>query len=143
MKGGTLSDGDKASKSEPHPIDVHVGNRVRLRRVMIGMSQVKLAKEVGLTFQQIQKYEKGTNRICASRLFEFAQILEVPVEYFFEDTEAEGTGQSEGEAEAGDPYSIYDFLSSHEGVELNRAFLQIKEAKVRRVVLELMRSLVD
>lgn len=127
----------------PDPIDVHVGNRVRARRVMTGLSQVKLAKQVGLTFQQIQKYEKGTNRICASRLFEFAQILDVPVEYFFQDTDGDlEFSRTDGQDE-GDAYSIYDFLNSYEGVELNRAFMQIKEPKVRRIVLDLMRTLVD
>ncbi len=127
----------------PDPIDVHVGNRVRMRRVMTGLSQVKLAKQVGLTFQQIQKYEKGTNRICASRLFEFAQILDVPVEYFFQDTDDDlERSRTDGQDES-DAYSIYDFLNSYEGVELNRAFMQIKEPKVRRIVLDLMRTLVD
>ena len=138
-----MSEKKPPTRSQPHPVDIHVGSRVRLRRVMVGMSQVKLAKEVGLTFQQIQKYEKGTNRICASRLFEFAQILEVPIEYFFEESEFDGLKAPEKNGETSDPYSIYDFLNSHEGIELNRAFLQIKETRVRRIVLDLMRSLSD
>jgi len=111
--------------------------------MMTGMSQVKLANEVGLTFQQIQKYEKGANRICASRLFEFSQILDVPVEFFFQDTDVELAGAPSDGQQTDDTYSIHDFLNSHEGVELNRAFMQIKEPKVRRIVLDLMRSLID
>ena len=143
MKDQMLSETKRANAAKPDPIDVHVGYRLRLRRMMVGMSQVKLAKNVGLTFQQIQKYEKGTNRICASRLYEFAGILDVPVEYFFHDTDVEVEASATAKVSTGEVYSIYDFLNSHEGVELNRAFMQIKKAKVRRIVLDLMRTLVD
>ncbi len=130
-----------ASKN-PNPIDVHVGNRVRMRRMLIGMSQERLGKELGLTFQQIQKYEKGTNRISASKLYRIAQILGVPVQYFFEDLPASVANESvEGMAEARDQNMIMDFLGSAEGLQLNRHFAAIKDAEVRRAVVDLVRSL--
>lgn len=129
-----------------NPVDVHVGGRVRLRRMLLGMSQEKLGESLGLTFQQVQKYEKGANRIGASRLFELARILGVNVQYFFEELSgpeaalAKGAG---GFAEtSGDDYLI-EFLNSREGIELNRAFLRIKDPRARRAVLELVRSLAE
>ena len=127
----------------PNPIDVHVGSRVRMRRMLIGMSQERLGKELGLTFQQVQKYEKGTNRISASRLYRIAQILGVPVQYFFEDLpQSVASPVQEGFAEARTEQSmIMDFLNSSEGLQLNRYFAAIKDASVRRAVVELVRSL--
>ncbi len=131
------------STKNPNPIDVHVGNRVRMRRMLIGMSQERLGKELGLTFQQVQKYEKGTNRISASRLYRIAQILGVPVQYFFEDLPASVAAPvQEGFAEARTEQSmIMDFLNSSEGLQLNRHFAAIKDAGVRRAVVDLVRSL--
>lgn len=129
---------------KPNPIDVHVGSRVRLKRMMLGMSQERLGQALGLTFQQVQKYEKGANRIGASRLFHLSQILEVPVDFFFEDAPgtdapAAATGMAEPESEA----FILDFLNTREGLELNRAFTHIGDPKVRKSVVDLVRALSD
>lgn len=129
-----------ASKKSPNPIDIHVGSRVRLRRMMLGMSQEKLGEYLGITFQQIQKYEKGTNRIGASRLQHIATSLKVPVSFFFEDapgTPDEGAGFGETK-----PTSyVVDFLSSSEGLSLNKAFVRIREPKVRKRIVDLVRTL--
>src|SRR5690606_34025694 len=87
------------NKKKPNPIDIHVGSRVRLRRNMLGMSQEKLGERLGITFQQVQKYEKGTNRVGASRLQAIASILDAPVSFFFEDAPGQGTGQTGGFSE--------------------------------------------
>jgi transcriptional regulator with XRE-family HTH domain len=126
-----------ANKKQPNPIDIHVGSRVRLRRMMLGMSQEKLGEALGITFQQIQKYEKGTNRIGASRLQHIASVLTVPVSFFFED--APGTPAEAGLAENSRDY-VVDFLSSSEGVQLNKAFVRIKDAKLRRRIIDLVRA---
>lgn len=131
---------------KPNPVDVHVGGRVRLRRMLLGMSQEKLGEHLGLTFQQVQKYEKGANRIGASRLFELARILGVNVQFFFEDLPGIGNGHSNGEAmpgfaESGEEDHLGEFLNSREGIELNRAFLRISDPKSRRAILDLVRSL--
>lgn len=126
-----------------NPIDCHVGSRVRMRRMLLGMSQEKLAEHLGLTFQQIQKYEKGVNRIGASRLFDLAHVLGVGVDYFYEDAptlEATGVGAPGFAERAGDSY-VVDFLNTREGLELNRAFTRISDPKVRRSIVELVRSL--
>ena len=135
-----------ASKKSPNPIDIHVGSRVRLRRMMLGMSQEKLGEHLGITFQQIQKYEKGSNRIGASRLQAIARVLSVPVAFFFEDAPgfAPIAGDQGFDALGGDGGAssvVIDFLSSRDGLQLNRAFLRITDAKVRRKVVELVRSL--
>ena len=130
---------------KPNPVDVHVGSRVRYRRMIIGMSQEKLGEKMNLTFQQIQKYEKGTNRIGASRLFQLSKILEVPVGYFFEDAFANAApaqathGLHEPEQEG----YLLDFLNSREGLDLNKAFAKIHDPKVRRRVIDLVRALSD
>lgn len=132
-------------KKVPNPIDVHVGSRVRLRRMLIGMSQEKLGELLGLTFQQVQKYEKGTNRIGASRLYQIAQFLGVPVQFFFEDLSEEVAGEKpEGspalrERDAA-PY-VMEFVSSAEGLELNRSYSRISDPRVRKRILELVRCL--
>jgi len=114
--------------------------------MLLGMSQEKLGESLGLTFQQVQKYEKGTNRIGASRLFELARILGVSVQYFFDElsgAEQSASGNGHGFAEpAGDDHVI-EFLNSREGIELNRAFVRIDDPRARRAVLELVRSLAD
>ncbi|MBN9020093.1 MAG: helix-turn-helix transcriptional regulator [Rhizobiales bacterium] len=127
------------NKKQPNPIDIHVGSRVRLRRMMQGMSQEKLGESLGITFQQIQKYEKGTNRIGASRLQHIASVLEVPVSFFFED--APGAATEPGFAESRPAAFVTDFLASAEGLQLNKAFVRIKDAKLRRRIVELVRSI--
>lgn len=123
------------NKKKPNPIDIHVGSRIRLRRTMLGISQEKLGEGLGITFQQVQKYEKGTNRVGASRLQAVANILNVPVAFFFEDAPS-----SEVSAEpASNP--VVDFLSTSEGLQLNRAFIGIKDQRVRRRVVDLVRAL--
>jgi len=126
---------------KPNPIDAHVGARVRLRRLLVGMSQEKLGERVGLTFQQIQKYEKGVNRIGASRLYQFSDILEVPIQFFFEDAPTLDGAPAPGFAESGGTDFYYDFLNSREGLELNRAFMKIADPKIRRTIIDLVRSL--
>lgn len=129
----------------PNPVDVHVGNRVRLQRMLIGISQEKLGERLGLTFQQVQKYEKGINRIGASRLFELSRVLGVPVQFFYEDAPVAGgqQGSAPGFAERSSDSHVFEFLSSREGLELNRAFSRITDPKVRKSVLDLVRSLAD
>ena len=140
MKGRGVSDVSKQSVKRPNPTDIYVGSRVRMRRKMMGMSQEKLGERLGITFQQIQKYEKGTNRVGASRLQKISEILEVPVSYFFPD---QSSDVAMGLAEEGGPGYVVDFLSTAEGLELNRAFARIKNAKVRRKMIELVRAVAN
>lgn len=129
-------------KKIPNPVDVHVGRRVRMRRVLIGLSQEKLGEQLGLTFQQVQKYEKGSNRVSASRLYQIAHILGVPVSFFFDDLPEMGAGNSvTGFAESSSDATVLDFLNSSEGLQLNKAFAEIKEPAVRRKIVELVKSL--
>lgn len=129
------------TKKVPNPIDVHVGSRVRLRRMLVGMSQEKLGDRLGLTFQQVQKYEKGANRIGASRLYHISQILGVTVQFFFDDMPPrEGSDQEGFSEDNGSPY-VMDFVSSAEGLQLNRAFTRIDRPAVRKKLLELVKSL--
>ena len=123
------------NKKKPNPIDIHVGSRIRLRRTMLGMSQEKLGESLGITFQQIQKYEKGTNRVSASRLQNVADALHVPVWYFFPDNghAAQAAATSDDE--------IALFLKSNEGRDLNVAFALIKSPDVRRRIVGLVKSL--
>jgi transcriptional regulator with XRE-family HTH domain len=129
----------------PNPVDVHVGGRVRLRRTLLGLSQEKLGEAVGLTFQQIQKYERGANRIGASRLFEFSRILEVPVSFFFDDM-PEGQTVVDGRiawglAEQPQTPLEPDPLTRRETLELVRAYYRIGDPSVRRRLFELTKSL--
>lgn len=130
---------------KPNPVDVHVGSRVRYRRMIVGMSQEKLGEKMNLTFQQIQKYEKGTNRIGASRLFQLSRILDVPVGYFFEDAFSNNTPTTyhQGLHEPEQEGYLLEFLNSREGLDLNKAFAKIQDPKVRRRVIELVRALSD
>ncbi|MDX2287463.1 MAG: helix-turn-helix transcriptional regulator [Hyphomicrobiaceae bacterium] len=143
---GATEDGQGAGSEErnarrPNPIDIHVGSRVRLRRMLLGMSQEKLGEHLGLTFQQVQKYEKGVNRIGASRLFDLSQVLGVPVQFFYEEVPGPSTGDGMSFAErSGDSY-VFDFLSSREGLELNKAFVRVADPRVRRAIVDLVRSL--
>ena len=133
-------------KKRPNPIDVHVGSRVRLRRTMKGLSQEKLGDALGITFQQIQKYEKGTNRIGASRMQQISSALDVPVSFFFEDapiTQGTDGSQTAGLAEASSANYVVDFLSTPDGIQLNRAFVRISNQSIRRKVIELVRALAD
>ncbi|PDT15739.1 transcriptional regulator [Rhizobium sp. J15] len=117
----------------PNSIDVYVGNRVRVRRKTLGMTQHGLADLLGITFQQIQKYEKGTNRIGASRLQRISEILRVPIGFFFENS---GSGPIEGETS-----ELNKFLSSKEGLALNRAFIAIEDPNIRQKLVALAKSL--
>ncbi len=132
------------ARKEPNPIDVHVGSRVRLRRLLVGMSQEKLGEQLGLTFQQVQKYEKGTNRIGASRLYEVSRILNVPVQYFYEemaDNDAHLVGGEQAFAEGDSAPFVMDFVSSSEGLQLNRAFVEIRDPAVRRGIVDMLKAL--
>jgi transcriptional regulator with XRE-family HTH domain len=146
VTGALANTGERPAMTarKPHHIDVHVGSRVRLRRMFIGMSQERLGEKMNLTFQQIQKYEKGTNRIGASRLFQLAEVLKVPVGFFFEGLES--AGQRPGELGFAEPASesyVMGFLDSREGVELNRAFVRIKDPKIRKSIVDMVRAMAD
>jgi len=127
------------AERHPNPVDLHVGARIRMRRKILGVSQERLAEDLGLTFQQIQKYERGANRVSASKLYEIAKSLQSSVAYFFEGL-ADTTG--EGVAEGGEPY-VHDFLMTSEGLELAGLFPKITRPKVRRRILELVRSMAE
>jgi transcriptional regulator with XRE-family HTH domain len=127
------------AKKAPNPIDKHVGSRVRMRRMMLSMSQEKLGDALGLTFQQVQKYEKGTNRIGASRLQQIAHILQVPVSFFFEGApHSAGHG---GMSEAPSPAYVTDFLATSDGLSLTKAFMRIKSSKLRRRIVDLVEQI--
>jgi transcriptional regulator with XRE-family HTH domain len=128
------------AKKAPNPIDKYVGSRVRMRRMMLGMSQEKLGDALGLTFQQVQKYEKGSNRIGASRLQQISQTLQVPVEFFFEGAPVLPSKTS-GLEEAPSPSYVADFLATSEGLALTKAFMQIKSAKLRRRIVDLVEAM--
>ncbi len=129
------------TKKTTNPVDKHVGSRVRMRRVLIGMSQERLGDALGLTFQQVQKYEKGINRIGASRLQQISNILGMPVEFFFEGAPTGEARPVEGFNEISDTPYVADFLASNEGVQLNRAFLRIRDPKLRRRVVDLVTAI--
>jgi transcriptional regulator with XRE-family HTH domain len=124
-------------KKTPNPIDVFVGSRVRLRRLMVGMSQEALADRLGVTFQQVQKYEKGTNRISASRLQAISEVFRVPPSFFFQDEDSAIPSAGAGH-ETGD---VSTFVSSKEGLDLNRAFLKIEDSGVRKSIIALATAL--
>ncbi|GIX18131.1 MAG: hypothetical protein KatS3mg119_2317 [Rhodothalassiaceae bacterium] len=127
--------------SKPDPIDVHVGSRVRLRRTLLGMSQEKLGDALGLTFQQIQKYERGANRIGASRLYKIAKILNVPVSYFYEELPDEVEASNRGLSDiAPEPFEV-DQLNKRETLELVRAYYRVKDARVRKRIFELIKAI--
>lgn len=130
-----------AKKKSPNPTDKHVGSRVRMRRMMLGMSQEKLGDSLGLTFQQVQKYEKGTNRIGASRLQQISNILQVPVSFFFEGAPATMTGASPHSIVADDPSYVQDFLATSDGLSLTKAFMRIKTPKLRRRIVDLVEEI--
>ncbi len=135
-------EGDEKGSRRPNPIDIHVGSRVRLQRMLRGISQEKLGERLGLTFQQIQKYEKGVNRIGASRLFELANVLGVPVQFFYDEAPTAGTRLAQpGFAEKMPDSYVFEFLNTREGLELNRAFARITEPRTRRAVVDLVRAI--
>ena len=125
------------STKAPNPVDKYVGSRVRMRRIMLGMSQEKLGVALGLTFQQIQKYEKGTNRVGGSRI---QQISEMPVSFLFEGGPC-GTARAEGYSEGTSPVYVSDFLATSEGLALTRAFTRITDAKLRSSIVEVVEQI--
>lgn len=136
--------------THPDPVDIHVGARLRLRRNLLGMSQEQLGKASNLTFQQIQKYERGTNRIGASRLFQFARLLSVSVSYFFDEVRAEHAvagalpGMAEDQAKLENmPEADPELLYRRETLELIRAYYRISSPKIRRKMFELIKSMSD
>lgn len=139
-----LEEGDDRSNSRrANPVDKHVGERVRMRRMLLGMSQEKLGEHLGLTFQQVQKYEKGVNRIGASRLFDLAQVLGVPIQFFYENmsTAVSGLQAAPGMADkSAEPY-VADFLSSRDSIELNKAFARVTDPRIRRSIVDMVRSI--
>ena len=131
------------AKKAPNPVDIHVGSRVRMRRMMLSMSQEKLGDALSLTFQQVQKYEKGTNRIGASRLQQISTILQVPVSFFFEGAPGAPGETAAGMAEAPSPAYVSDFLATSDGLALTKAFVQIKDSRLRRRIVDLVEAIVE
>jgi transcriptional regulator with XRE-family HTH domain len=125
----------------PNPIDIYVGSRVRMRRLMLGMSQERLAEQIGVTFQQVQKYEKGTNRIGASRLQTIAGVLAIQVSFFFQEGGSAPSTENVGQLNGLEDLS--EFLTSKEGLGLNKAFMKIGDASIRKSILTLVTSLAD
>jgi transcriptional regulator with XRE-family HTH domain len=135
-----INSGRRQKGDKPNPVDVHVGSRVRLRRTLLGMSQEKLGDALGLTFQQVQKYERGANRVGASRLYDLSRVLDVPVAYFFEEFgDASLSSGGMGEA-ASDPYQANPMMK-RETLELVRAYLRISDPQIKRRVFELTKAL--
>ena len=140
--------GGPEKEGRPSPIDVHVGSRIRLRRTLLGMSQERLGEALGLTFQQVQKYERGVNRVGASRLFDLSCVLDVPISFFFDDMPeslantygGQATRRSTGFSETQDSFSD-DALNRRETLELVRAYYRITEPAVRKRVFELIKSM--
>ena len=147
MPRGRKPSGRTASAGHPNPIDVHVGSRVRLRRTLLGMSQEKLGEAIGLTFQQVQKYERGANRVGSSRLFDLARVLDVPVAYFFDEMAAGVAARSpsrlRGLADTKPPAFEPDAMAKRETLELVRAYYRITSPQVRKRVFELTKSLAN
>mgnify|MGYP002528282353 CR=1 FL=1 len=123
-------------------VDEHVGDRIRVRRTLLGMGQVKLGEALGLTFQQLQKYEKGANRVSASRLFQLSKILGVPVSYFFEDVSTDPVTQAHSSREDSEAVPA-DALTSRESLELVRGYRGISDPARRKIVLEFIEALAD
>lgn len=144
---GRGSNPNRMPPGVPHPVDIHVGSRVRLRRTMLGMSQEKLGEAVGLTFQQIQKYERGANRIGSSRIYQFSRILDVPVSFFFEDMPAEALKAPgvavKGLSDTQQAPMDDDPMSKRETLELIRAYYRISDPRVRKRLYDLLRSMAN
>lgn len=130
-----------SDERSPNQVDQHIGARMRLRRLMMNVSQERLAELLGLTFQQVQKYEKGVNRVAASRLWDVAKALDVPVSYFFEGLI--GSEDARGMAENGVDTPIFDLIASPDGAQLAAAYATIDSPRIRRGLLELMRALAE
>ncbi len=136
-------------ESRSSPVDVHVGSRIRLRRTLMGMSQERLGDALGLTFQQVQKYERGANRVSASRLFDLSRVLDVPISFFFDDMDAPNGSKPRppgGFADAQDAFGhatpgADEALHRRESLELIRAYYRIADPAVRRRVFELVKSM--
>jgi transcriptional regulator with XRE-family HTH domain len=139
--------GGRPKIDTPSPVDIHVGSRVRLRRTLLGMSQEKLGTAVGLTFQQIQKYERGANRIGASRLYDMSRVLDVPVQFFFDEMpvepEAEGYQPLSGDAEPAGTAMTQDPMAKRETLELVRTYYRIPNAILRRKLFELAKAMAN
>ena len=132
------------TKKKPNPIDIHVGSRIRLRRTMLGMSQEKLGEAIGLTFQQVQKYERGANRIGASRLFDLSRILDVPVSFFFDDAPETDLESYRYEGVEEEPQLIeLDPMAKKETLDLVRAYYKVPDPAVRKRLFELTKSLAN
>jgi transcriptional regulator with XRE-family HTH domain len=139
----------RLSSGEPNPVDVHVGNRLRLRRTLLGISQEKLGEAIGLTFQQVQKYERGANRIGASRLWDLSLVLNCPVSYFYEDMSDTAAGASPRHLHRPEPPVALsvdkelkeEFVFNRETLDLVRAYYAIKETRVRKHICDLAKSL--
>tara|TARA_B100000989_G_scaffold254700_1_gene203427 strand:- start:613 stop:1041 length:429 start_codon:yes stop_codon:yes gene_type:complete len=132
--------------SNPNPVDVHVGKRLRLKRTILGMSQEAIGNAIGVTFQQIQKYERGINRIGASRLYDFSKVLHVPVSYFFEEFDnsgADGNEAFEGMAEEAVMGFEHEQIASRETMEMMRAYYRIGDTNVRKRIFELIKAVAD
>lgn len=132
----------------PNPVDRHVGSRVRMRRVLLGLSQERLGDALNLTFQQVQKYEKGSNRIGASRLNQISKILSVPVSFFFEGAPLDASVSQEhglaiGMAEEEQATYTADIMSTPDGVQLAKAFMRIRDPKRRRMIITMANTLAD
>ncbi len=128
-------------KKSPNPVDKHVGSRMRTRRLLAGLSQEKLGEALGITFQQIQKYEKGTNRISACRLQQIASVLGVTISYFYEGLPAEEPGR--GFAEESSPAFVMDFMASQDGLQLMQHFMRIRNPRIRRSIVDHVRALAE
>ena len=129
------------TKRDPNFVDRHVGNRVRMRRLLVGMSQEKLGELLGITFQQVQKYEKGSNRVSASRLYQISRVLGVPVQYFYEELK-ENDGPS-GFAESEGADAIAGALQSPDGVQIARIFSETTDPDKRKLILNAVKLLAD
>ena len=127
-------------KEGPHPTDKHVGSRVRMRRLMLGLSQAKLGEALGIVFQQVHKYENGANRISASRLQGISQILQVPIEFFFEGSPPV-RGQRSAQRGAPSPLFVSDYLATSDGLNLTKAFMRIQNAQLRRSIVNLVEGI--
>lgn len=133
-------------ESRPSPIDVHVGSRIRLRRTLLGMSQERLGDQLGLTFQQVQKYERGINRVGASRLFDLSRVLDVPISFFFDDMPdslASGAGGGRRPLGMADTQEAFgdDTMTRRETLELVRAYYRISDPNQRKKVLDLVKAM--
>ncbi|PVM84490.1 transcriptional regulator [Caulobacter radicis] len=132
----------KAETRGPDPIDIFVGTRVRVRRKALGITQEKLGDRLGLTFQQIQKYERGANRISASKLYAIARALGVPVAFFFDGLVDPAGSREDGERQTQSARMVMDFMASSEGVELAEHFPQIRRGSIRRLLLDLVKAMI-